>query len=69
MEFRKCYEWSLHLEIIINHLNKTIKNKITIQQNAFNTKNANKGIAGTNKHYAQNQGNLGKQLNTNNKNK
>ena len=46
-----------------------MKNKITPQQNASNIKNANKGTAGTNKQYAQNQGNRGKQLNTNNKNK
>ncbi|WP_394908487.1 hypothetical protein [uncultured Helicobacter sp.] len=36
--------------------------KITPQDNAANMQNANKG---TNKQYAQNQGNRGKQLNPN----
>ena len=39
--------------------------KITPQDNAANMQNANKGTKGTNKQYAQNQGNRGKQLNPN----
>lgn len=44
-----------------------MKKKITPQQNASNTKNANKGTAGTNKQYDKNQGNRGEQLNPNRK--
>jgi len=36
--------------------------KITPQQNQSNIPNANKGKSGTNKQYDQNQGNRGKQL-------
>ncbi|WP_394953769.1 hypothetical protein [uncultured Helicobacter sp.] len=43
--------------------------KITPQNNAANMQNANKGTSGTNKQYAQNQGNRGKQLNPNQQNK
>lgn len=39
--------------------------KITPQQNKSNQQNANKGTAGTNKQYSQNQGNRGKQMNPN----
>ena len=39
--------------------------KITSQNNAANMQNANKGVPGQNKQYAQNQGNRGKQLNPN----
>ena len=39
--------------------------KITPQQNQANMQNANKGTAGVNKQYAQNQGNSGKQNNPN----
>lgn len=39
--------------------------KITPQNNAANMQNANKGTSGTNKQYAQNQGNKDKQLNPN----
>ncbi len=39
--------------------------KITSQNNAANMQNANKGMPGQNKQYAQNQGNRGKQLNPN----
>jgi hypothetical protein len=39
--------------------------KIAPQQNRSNQQNANKGTTGTNKQYAQNQGNRGKQLNPN----
>lgn len=37
--------------------------KIIPQENAANTQNANKGTAGTNRQYDQNQGNRGSQLN------
>ncbi|WP_336611676.1 hypothetical protein [Campylobacter sp. Cr9] len=37
------------------------------QDNAANMQNANKGVSGVNKQYAQNQGNRGAQLNPNNK--
>lgn len=39
--------------------------KITPEQNAANSQNANKGTLGTNKQFAQNQGNRGKQMNPN----
>lgn len=41
--------------------------KITPANNAANMQNANKGTAGTNRQYDQNQGNRGKQLNPNRK--
>lgn len=37
--------------------------------NGANQQNANKGFPGTNRHYDQNQGNKGKQLNPNQKDK
>lgn len=43
--------------------------KISPQDNNANMQNANKGTIGTNKQYDQNQGNKGKQLNPNQKNK
>ncbi|WP_185113720.1 hypothetical protein [Chryseobacterium sp. Leaf394] len=39
--------------------------KITPKNNAANMQNANRGSSGTNRQYDQNQGNRGKQLNTN----
>lgn len=39
--------------------------KITPQNNAANQQNANKGMEGVNKQYAQAQGNRGKQMNPN----
>jgi hypothetical protein len=39
--------------------------KITPQQNQANQQNANKGTSGTNKQFAQTQGNKGKQMNPN----
>jgi hypothetical protein len=42
-----------------------MEKKITPKQNQANQENANKGSAGTNKQYDQNQGNRGKQLNPN----
>lgn len=41
--------------------------KITPEQNAANMQNPNKGTKGTNKEYDKNQGNRGKQLNSNQK--
>lgn len=41
------------------------KENINPKDNAANMQNANKGASGTNKQYAQNQGNRGKQLNPN----
>ena len=43
--------------------------KITPKDNAANEQNANKGTSGTNRQYDQNEGNRGKQLNPNQKNK
>ena len=43
--------------------------KITPQDNAANMQNKNKGTDGTNRQYDQNQGNRGKQMNPNQKNK
>jgi hypothetical protein len=43
--------------------------KITPQQNQSNQSNANKGATGINKQYSQVQGNRGKQMNPNQKNK
>ncbi|WP_378106378.1 hypothetical protein [Chryseobacterium sp. sg2396] len=43
--------------------------KITPKNNAANMQNANRGSLGTNRQYDQNQGNRGKQLNTNSKRK
>ncbi|WP_460576827.1 hypothetical protein [Flavobacterium koreense] len=43
--------------------------KITPTNNAANIKNPNFGTIGTNRQYDQNQGNRGKQLNPNQKNK
>lgn len=45
------------------------KKAINPKDNAANMQNTNKGTSGTNKQYAQNQGNRGKQLNPNNKGK
>ena len=39
------------------------------QDNAANMQNANKGTSGTNRQYDQNQGNRGKQLNPNQRNR
>ncbi|MBR4825736.1 MAG: hypothetical protein IKZ86_13140 [Spirochaetaceae bacterium] len=39
--------------------------KIKPQDNSANQQNANKGSSGTNRQYDQNQGNRGKQLNSN----
>ena len=41
--------------------------KIKPANNAANMQNANKGTSGTNRHYDQNQGNRGKQMNPNRK--
>ncbi|WDF45812.1 hypothetical protein PQ459_12990 [Chryseobacterium sp. KACC 21268] len=46
-----------------------MKNKITPTQNQANIQNPNKGTSGTNRQYAQNQGNRGKQQNPNQKSK
>lgn len=46
-----------------------MKKKKTPQQNESNMQNANKGTNGTNLQYDKNQGNRGKQLNTNQKGK
>lgn len=43
--------------------------KISPNNNSSNQKNANKGSNGTNKQYDQVQGNRGKQMNPNQKNK
>ena len=43
--------------------------KVTPKNNQANQQNANKGTSGTNKQYSQAQGNRGKQLNSNQKNK
>lgn len=43
--------------------------KIKPEDNAANEQNANKGTSGTNRQYDQNEGNRGKQLNPNQKNK
>lgn len=43
--------------------------KISPKDNAANMQNPNKGTPGVNKQYAQNQGNRGKQLNPNQKDK
>ena len=43
--------------------------KITPQDNAANQKNPNKGFDGVNRQFAQAQGNKGKQMNPNQKNK
>jgi hypothetical protein len=40
-------------------------NQVTPEQNQSNIQNDNKGTRGTNKQYDQNQGNRGKQLNSN----
>lgn len=45
------------------------KSKIAPKDNSANQQNGNKGTAGTNKAYSQNQGNRGKQLNPNQKKK
>lgn len=42
-----------------------MSNKINPKDNAANQVNPNKGTSGTNKQYDQNQGNRGKQLNSN----
>lgn len=44
-----------------------MSDKITPQDNSANMQNANKGTAGNNKQYDQNQGNRGKDLNPNRK--
>ena len=44
---------------------KIMSKKITPEQNSANTQNANIGTSGTNKQFAQNQGNRGKQMNPN----
>lgn len=49
----------------MNQNNKTIKPS----DNRSNMQNPNKGFSNTNRQYSQNQGNRGKQLNPNNKNK
>ena len=46
-----------------------MSNKIKPEDNRANILNPNKGTNGTNKQYDQNQGNRGKQLNPNQKNK
>ena len=43
--------------------------KVSPENNTSNQKNANKGSNGTNKQYDQAQGNRGKQMNPNQKNK
>ena len=45
------------------------ENDMKPADNNSNMQNKNKGTAGTNKQYDQNQGNHGKQLNPNNKKK
>ena len=46
-----------------------MSNKIKPGDNSANISNPNKGTNGNNKQYDQNQGNRGKQLNPNQKNK
>lgn len=46
-----------------------MEKKIKPADNAANMQNANKGTSGTNKQYDQSQGNRGKQLNPNQKEK
>lgn len=43
--------------------------KIKPSDNSANQQNPNKGTSGTNRQYDQNQGNRGKQMNPNQKNK
>lgn len=45
------------------------QDKISPKDNQANMQNANKGNKGVNQQYAQNQGNRGKQLNPNQKDK
>ena len=51
----------------IEQLKRSYRPPIKPADNAANMQNANKGAPGTNLQYDQNQGNRGKQLNTNNK--
>lgn len=53
--------WSYNQTTLNNF--KTMKKKITPQQNAANMTNRNRGTSETNRQYDQNQGNRGQQLN------
>jgi hypothetical protein len=55
--------------LVIHLILKTMSKKIKPQDNSANQQNANKGTNGTNKQYDHNQGNRGKQLNSNQKSK
>lgn len=58
-----------HVKLKLSSKEVFMAGKIKPSDNSANQQNPNKGTSGTNRQYDQNQGNRGKQMNPNQKNK